>query len=181
MRTIEEILNCVENCVRAVSCDSTTHDCCYGDDGIADCVDRLESDYFEILEGVKKIGTIDRLREICEAERDGRLVVLPCKVGDTVYAIADCADILKDCDDDYYTGTGAITCPFEKDCDFEECDDANRRIFETYVRSIYKDKDEPVNIFLDKIVDRQFYPSDFGKTVFLTREEAEAELAKQKG
>jgi len=122
--------------------------------------------------------TLDRLRELVAAERDGRVVVLPCKVGDAVYAIADCADILKDCDDDYYTGTGAITCPFEKDCEFEECDDANRRIFETYVGSIYKDKDEPVNIFLDKIVDRQFYPSDFGKTVFLTRAEAEQALVR---
>ena len=120
--------------------------------------------------------TPEQVAELAEKVRDGRLLVLPCKVGDTVYAIADCADILKDCDDDYYTGTGAITCPFEKDCEFEECDDANRRIFETYVRSIYKDKDEPVNIFLDKIVDRQFYPSDFGKTVFLTREAAEAAL-----
>ena len=29
----------------------------------------------------------DRLRELAEADRDGRLVVLPCKVGDTVYLI----------------------------------------------------------------------------------------------
>ena len=29
--------------------------------------------------------TPDRLRELAEADRDGRLVVLPCKVGDTVY------------------------------------------------------------------------------------------------
>lgn len=27
---------------------------------------------------------LDRLREICAAERDGRCVVIPCKVGDTV-------------------------------------------------------------------------------------------------
>lgn len=29
--------------------------------------------------------SVDRIGEICEAEREGRLVVLPCKVGDTVY------------------------------------------------------------------------------------------------
>ena len=34
-------------------------------------------------EGVK------RLRELAEADKDGRLVVLPCKVGDTVWAILD--------------------------------------------------------------------------------------------
>ena len=31
--------------------------------------------------------TPDHLRELVEADRDGRLVVLPCKVGDTVYLI----------------------------------------------------------------------------------------------
>ena len=30
---------------------------------------------------------IDRLRELAEADKDGRLVVLPCKVGDTVYLL----------------------------------------------------------------------------------------------
>jgi hypothetical protein len=30
---------------------------------------------------------INRLRKLAEAERDGRLVVLPCKVGDTVYRL----------------------------------------------------------------------------------------------
>ena len=28
---------------------------------------------------------LDRLRELVEADRDGRCVVLPCKIGDTVY------------------------------------------------------------------------------------------------
>lgn len=31
---------------------------------------------------------IDRLRELAEADKNGRLVVLPCKVGDTVYMIS---------------------------------------------------------------------------------------------
>ena len=30
---------------------------------------------------------IDRLRELVEADRDGRCVVLPCKVGDTVFQV----------------------------------------------------------------------------------------------
>ena len=30
---------------------------------------------------------VDRLRKLAEADKDGRLVVLPCKVGDTVYLI----------------------------------------------------------------------------------------------
>lgn len=36
------------------------------------------------LEAVKDIST-DRLRELAEADKDGRVVVLPCKVGDVVY------------------------------------------------------------------------------------------------
>ena len=31
---------------------------------------------------------VDRMREIVAAERDGRVVVLPCKVGDTIYHIS---------------------------------------------------------------------------------------------
>ena len=31
---------------------------------------------------------VDRLRELAEADRAGRLVVLPCKVGDTIYHIS---------------------------------------------------------------------------------------------
>ena len=32
-------------------------------------------------------GGYDRLRELAEADKDGRLVVLPCRVGDTVYRL----------------------------------------------------------------------------------------------
>ena len=35
----------------------------------------------------KELGPIDHLRDLLHAEQDGRLVVLPCKVGDTVYQI----------------------------------------------------------------------------------------------
>lgn len=31
------------------------------------------------------IGSYDRLRELAEADKEGRAVILPCKVGDTVY------------------------------------------------------------------------------------------------
>ena len=31
---------------------------------------------------------IDRLKELAEADKEGRVVVLPCKVGDTVYMIS---------------------------------------------------------------------------------------------
>jgi hypothetical protein len=34
----------------------------------------------------------EQLRELANAKADGRLVVLPCKVGDIVYEITDCFD-----------------------------------------------------------------------------------------
>ncbi|NLH00667.1 MAG: hypothetical protein GX488_01985 [Clostridiales bacterium] len=50
-------------------------------------IDNLEQ-FREITSGI----SLDRLREICDAERDGRCVVLPCKVGDTYTGI--CREIV---------------------------------------------------------------------------------------
>ena len=38
------------------------------------------------LNAYKDIGPIDHIRDLIKAEQDGRLVVLPCKVGDHVWA-----------------------------------------------------------------------------------------------
>lgn len=35
-----------------------------------------------------------RLRELAEADKDGRVVVLPCKVGDTVYTLF-CGEVVE--------------------------------------------------------------------------------------
>lgn len=40
------------------------------------------------LADLESICSYTRLRELAEADRDGRLVVLPCKVGDTIYHIS---------------------------------------------------------------------------------------------
>ena len=37
------------------------------------------------LADLENLCSYDRLRELAEADKDGRVVVLPCKVGDTVY------------------------------------------------------------------------------------------------
>jgi hypothetical protein len=39
----------------------------------------------ELVNALTKSIPTGRLESICNAERDGRVVVLPCKVGDTVY------------------------------------------------------------------------------------------------
>ena len=48
-------------------------------------VSALVKDWSDLCTIVGECGGIDRLRELAEADKDGRLVVLPCKVGDTVY------------------------------------------------------------------------------------------------
>ena len=86
----------------------------------------------------KELGPIDHLRDLLQAEQDGRLVVLPCKVGDHVWA----------------DGREAIVVWF----------------------FVYKTERYLHAQFLDnaEYTDIPFY--EFGKTVFLTREEAEAAL-----
>lgn len=76
-----------------------------------------------------------RLRGLAEADKDGRCVVLPCKVGDTVWRI--------------------------------------KRTFETY-----PDKSEPY-IEPDAFLLQDVF--NIGKTVFLTREEAEKALQEMEG
>nr|DAW55735.1 MAG TPA: hypothetical protein [Caudoviricetes sp.] len=49
----------------------------------ADFVDRLAA-YEDIAE---LCGGFDRLRELAEADRDGRVLILPCKLGTKVYRI----------------------------------------------------------------------------------------------
>ena len=41
---------------------------------------------------------VDRLRELAEADKDGRVVVLPCKVGQRVFALLDTDKHLSECE-----------------------------------------------------------------------------------
>ena len=47
----------------------------------------LRWDEAEELQRYREIGSIDRLRELAQAEKEGRLVVLPCDVGDKLYDV----------------------------------------------------------------------------------------------
>ena len=93
---------------------------------------------------------LDRLEELAEADRDGRLVVLPCKAGDTVYEVTSRKTISE-----YRVKAIRV----ELFCTFIEWD-----IVAGFVdKSIF-------GVPVDEI----------GKTVFLTREEAEAALEAMK-
>ena len=109
-------------------------------DEILTCKELAEAAYaFIFLKEYKSLGTIDPIRELLKAEKDGRLVVLPCKVGDTIYRRGD---------------------PIKK-------------IYEWQIAYVEVYEDETV--FVDDS-DNTFVEADIGKTVFLTREEAEKAL-----
>ena len=78
----------------------------------------------------------------------GLVIALPCKVGDTVWAI-------------FPTWTPM------------ECEVVAIEILSSTVNIETK--------VVDSDADRIFWPADFGKTVFLTKEEAELKLAELKG
>lgn len=84
---------------------------------------------------------INRLRKLAEANKDGRMVLLPCKVDDTVYRIIR---------------------------------DADPHITRDEVRNMYFADD--MTLCVELISGRIILPEKFGKTVFLTREEAEKAL-----
>lgn len=53
----------------------------------AEEVSTLVKDWNDLCTIVGECGGITRVKELAEADKDGRLVVLPCNVGDTVYRI----------------------------------------------------------------------------------------------
>ena len=93
---------------------------------------------------------LERAKELAQAEKDGRMMVLPCKVGDTVWAnIAIVGDRYKAADRPY--PVEVVFIGMGKDKRFFHVQYSNGRVF----------------------------PFDFdrvGETIFLTREEAEAAL-----
>ena len=89
---------------------------------------------------------IDRLRELAEADKDRRVVVLPCKVGDTVWRIVR---------------------------------DGEPHITRDEVRDMYFADD--MTPCVELVGGRVTFTEKFGKTVFLSREEAEKALREMEG
>lgn len=95
----------------------------------------------------------DRLCELAEADKDGRLVVLPCKVGDTVWIV------------------GAV-----------------RKLYSAKVRTFFcghtsavRGGDDDEHIHMIRTTECDIPMQKFGKTVFLSREEAEKALQETEG
>ena len=92
---------------------------------------------------------VDRMKELAEADKDGRLVVLPCKVGDIVWANLDGMRHTRKCVIEFANIGSHVT---------------------TIVFSTVDGLREQYGV----------NPCSFGKTVFLTREEAEKALEAMK-
>lgn len=110
------------------------------------------------LADLESLCSYDRLRELAEADKNGRVVVPPCKVGDVMYKLfreyTECTSyqVRKD----NYCCEGCMV-----PCDSREV---------TVIRAIQPNS-------LPEVVR---YIEDIGKTVFLTREEAEKALEAMK-
>lgn len=119
----------------------------YEDTGLEpDEVNALQKDWSDLCTVIGECGGIDRLRELAEADKAGRLVVLPCKVGDIVYGFHGEKTILPMVAKWIETNTDGWC----------------------------------VAVQYAPMAPRFYRFSDFGKTVFLAREEAEKALEAMK-
>lgn len=92
---------------------------------------------------------LDRLKELVQADKEGRCVLLPCKVGDKLYKISE------------------------------------NGVKEVVVQSIVFMLSHTVNHLTVHVANErgamtEIETKDFGKTIFLTRKEAEASLERMK-
>ena len=71
----------------------------YEDTGLEpEGVSALVKDWSDLRTIVGECGGIDRLRVLADADKDGRLVVLPCKVGQRVFALLDTDKHISECE-----------------------------------------------------------------------------------
>ena len=97
----------------------------------------------------------ERLRELAQADREGRCVVLPCMVGDNVYVLNHHLGRV------FENEVAGFSVGYQSD---------NRNSVSTVYVGKYGSK-----------TFRRWKFQQFGKTVFLTREEAEAALREAEG
>ena len=100
---------------------------------------------------------IDEVINLMEAKNAGRVVVLPCAVGDTVYAFCETFGAILP----YFVET--LSCAYY---------DKNKVIWQYEANCTNPEESE----LLDSI---DFEFEEIGKTVFLTKEEAEKALAER--
>lgn len=112
-------------------------------------VTALQKDWSDLCTVIGECGGIDYLRELADANRDGRLVVLPCKVGQQVFALMD-------------------TDKHISECEVKQIGMGNKIGFIGLEPIGARGREYGISL------------NGFGKTVFLTREEAEKALEEKK-
>lgn len=112
-------------------------------------VSMLVKDWNDLCAIVVECGGISRVRALAEADKDGRLVALPCKVGQRVFALLD-------------------TDKHISECEVKQIGMGNKIGFIGLEPIGARGREYGVAL------------NGFGKTVFLTREEAEAALEAKK-
>ncbi len=115
--------------------------------------------FCEPNEAKKILKLAEKLKQYEDLEEQGRLLRLPCKVGDTVYV---------------------VTSPFNVFDDIEYDENMKDEVYESYVSSVsFYESGEQYRIYAkatNHFIGAYFRECDFGKTVFFTREEAESKL-----
>ena len=117
-----------------------------------ECYETIKSSmayYVGTLDGAK-VKIQNRLRELAEADKDGRVVVLPCKVGQRVFALMGIDKHISE-------------------CEVKQIGMGNEIGFIGLEPIGARGREYGVAL------------NGFGKTVFLTREEAEKALEERKG
>ena len=146
-RACEECIHywaCSRQCGKPMAQSSATGCECY------ETVKSSMAYYVGTLDGAK--GKIpNRLRELVEADKDGRCIIPPCKVGETVYFV-NAKQILEFAVVGYAVDETGIS----------------------WVHSEHVDKIGNTN-------ERTFSPDRFGKNTFFTHEEAEKALQETEG
>ena len=137
---MERLTNCAQGYCE-MYCKKYEH--CFEEPG--DCIFKDEIKLYEAVKSIEGIVPFDRLLELADSDRAGKLVMLPCKVGDTVYEPNKRGFISTYKVISIHLSTCSILVGWE------------------LIDGIYSN----VN---------GFEASALGKTIFLTREEAEAAL-----
>ncbi len=125
------------------------------------------------LADLESLCSYDHLRELAEADKEGRVLILPCKVTDKLYVVGKKQIVECDIAETYLNDDGTI----EYLVNFECGEDCIGCPFDSWERESVSDEYHCGGEYGDGSVSSK----DFGKTVFLSREEAEKALQEMEG
>lgn len=129
---------------------------------------------------------LSRLSHYDYLDENGRLIELPCSIGDEIFVICKCEKIpvrldgsLYDSDGGHGTATGYY-CPYEGNCpyDIDSCEEAEdkKAVFKDTVRAFWVSE-----YGIEIATENCKVCCELGEGVFLTREEAEKYLKGDEG